>query len=121
MTAHAVVSGELDEGSVYAGNPAKRICSIEQYYKKRKDKQLSEAIEIYHRYIQRFGTKPSMEIFHEYFFLFSGGNDIHKLPDNIIRKFSDNGNQEESVTAYMKNKPLFISFEEFCSYAEKNK
>lgn len=33
--AYAVASGRIESNSVYAGNPAKRICSIEEYMKKR--------------------------------------------------------------------------------------
>ena len=71
--AQAVVSGELEGDSVYAGNPAKRICSIDEYYEKRKKKQLFEAIAVYKNYIDRFQKKPSIDVFHEYFFLFGGG------------------------------------------------
>lgn len=33
--AYAVVSGKAESNSVYAGNPAKRICSIEEFIQKR--------------------------------------------------------------------------------------
>lgn len=70
--AYSVVSGNLVPDSVYAGNPAKRICSIEEYYEKRKSKQIDEAVEIYRNYVDTFKKEPDIEIFHEYFFLFMG-------------------------------------------------
>ena len=42
--AGSIVSGELEGDAVYAGNPAHKIMSIEDYYEKRKKKQLEEAV-----------------------------------------------------------------------------
>ena len=38
--AGSIVTKSLESNSVYAGNPAKYICSIEDYYEKNKDKVL---------------------------------------------------------------------------------
>ena len=42
--AGSVVSGHLEGNAVYAGNPARRILSIDEYYQKRKSKQIEEAV-----------------------------------------------------------------------------
>lgn len=68
--AHAVASGDLPGGFIYAGSPAKPICSIEEYYGKRKKKQIDEAVAVFHAYKDRFGKTPPIEVFHEYFYLF---------------------------------------------------
>jgi maltose O-acetyltransferase len=115
--AYAVVSGALEENSVYAGNPAKRICSIDEYYEKRKSKQVEEAVNIYRHYTYRFNKKPTEDIFHDYFFLF--GWTVEKLHNSLRNKFKDNGNEEESIKAYIDNKPIFDSFDSFCRYAEE--
>ena len=41
--AGSIVSKNCEDNSVYAGNPAKRICSIDEMYKKRKSKMLDNA------------------------------------------------------------------------------
>lgn len=116
--AYAVVSGKLEPNSVYAGNPARKIETIEEYYNKRKEKQLSEAVTIYQKYKERFHKEPSKEIFHEYFYLFEGG-DFDTLDECYKVKFPDHGNFEETVDFFKRHKPLFSSFDEFKQYAEK--
>lgn len=73
--AGSVVSGHLEGNAVYAGNPARRILSIDEYYQKRKSKQIEEAIAYVRKYEERFGTVPSIEKLDEYFFLFFNPND----------------------------------------------
>ena len=51
---------------------------------------------MFRRYLQRFGRNPNIEIFHEYFFLFSCG-DVDSLPAPIRKKFLDNGNEDETI------------------------
>lgn len=44
--AGSIVSWEIKKDSVYAGNPAKKIMDIEEFYQKRKKRQLDEVITI---------------------------------------------------------------------------
>ena len=57
--AGAVVSGRLEPNSVYAGNPAKRILSIEEYYEKIKKRQLQDAVEMYKRLRDMYRRVPT--------------------------------------------------------------
>ena len=116
--AYAVVAGKLDGNAVYAGNPARKLCSIEEYYKKVKDNQLNEACDIYREYFKRNRKNPSKELFHEYFYLFEGG-DYDKLPQLFKDKFMDHGNADETKKFFSQHNPLFSSFEEFERNARK--
>lgn len=118
--AYSVVSGTVEDNSVYAGNPAKRICSIEDYYEKIKNSQIHDACEVYNRFKARFNRRPPIELFHEYFYLFEGGN-FDSLPKAFKLKFYDHGNYDETVVYFNKHIPLFDSFEAFCEYAESCK
>ena len=115
--AGAVVSGKVQENSVYAGNPAKRVCSIEEYIQKREANQLKEAVDIYRLYYQRFGKVPDKSIFHEYFYLFSSNE---QLTDLYKSKMSETGNYDKCLLYLKNHKPQFESYESFCEYA-KNK
>lgn len=115
--AGAVVSGKVQENSVYAGNPAKRVCSIEEYIQKREENQLKEAVDIYRLYYQRFGKVPDKSIFHEYFYLFSSNE---QLTDLYKSKMSETGNYDKCLLYLKNHKPQFESYESFCEYA-KNK
>ena len=68
--AGSIVSGNLEGNAVYAGNPARKIMSIEDYYEKRKKKQLEEAMHYVKCYKERFGCNPPIDKLDEYFYLF---------------------------------------------------
>lgn len=68
--ANSVVSGNVDSNSVYAGNPARKLMTLEEYRDKREKRQLKEAVEYVLEYKKRFKTYPPEEKMDEYFFLF---------------------------------------------------
>lgn len=108
-----MVSGKVESNSVYAGNPAKRICSIEEFIQKREQKQLEEAMDIFKRYYERYGKMPEKSIFHEYFYLFSSPD---QLTDLYKDKMKENGNYSECITYMNSNKLMFENYELFCEY-----
>ncbi len=116
--ANSVVHGKLEGDSVYAGNPAKRIMGIDEYYKKRVEKQLDEAYEVVREYKKRKGSYPPQELMDEYFFLFTGG-DIDNLPDAFVTKLRLAGTYDESVELLKSNKPRFKDFGEFLDYCRE--
>ena len=77
--AGSVVTKDCESNGVYAGVPAKRIMSIEDFYNKRKDVQFEEAKSIAVRYKQRFGTAPDRTVFYEYFMLFTTKEEAERI------------------------------------------
>lgn len=69
--AGSVVNGKIDNDSVYAGVPAKRIMSIDDYYKKCIERQEQDADEILTRYYEKYGSWPDESVLREYFWLFA--------------------------------------------------
>ena len=92
---------------------------MDEYFKRRKENQLEEAVNFYHSYIRRYNQLPTEELFHEYFFLFSSGK-TGTLNPSFERKMHDHGCFNESLNAWNNNKPIFESFIEFCKYAENH-
>jgi len=115
--AMAVVSGVCEGDSVYAGNPAKRICSLQEFYEKRKKRQLDEAVNIYKQYSKRFGVTPPEKLFHEYFYLFHGGNDV--LIPEFDKKLSAHQDYNEALVYFRNHVPPFAGYDAFCDYCEK--
>lgn len=111
--AGSVVSGILEENSIYAGNPAKRICSIDEYREKIQKNQLHDAKEIFCQYKKINSTIPPEEIFHEYFYLFS--NNDTELANVFVDKL-----KEEKINFKNEN-AKFENYEEFCKYCEGDK
>lgn len=57
--AGSVVSGKLEANSVYAGNPAKRICSLEEFYLKLKKNFVQSAL----IYAEKAFSEDSMGVY----------------------------------------------------------
>lgn len=114
----SVVVKNCDSNSVYAGNPAKKIMSIDDYYKKRYARQFDEAYTIFHYYHEKYQIIPPKTIFNEYFMLFE---DIESLKNS--HAFVDKielGEGHEYTYRYLKeNQPQFQNYEEFIEACRK--
>lgn len=114
--ANSVVSGVVDSDSVYAGNPAKKICTLDEYYEKRKSRQLKEAVDFTLKYHQRFGKWPEEEKLNEYLFLFR--NEIDGMPEKFKSQSNLMGNEEITLEHLKQQKKQFQNFGEFINYCE---
>lgn len=111
--AGSIVSKDCESGWVYAGNPAKKIITVEDFYKKRKEKQLEEAKELAVAYKERYNKYPEQDVFHEYFMLFC---DQDSLDDCFKEKIKLCTNSDESLDYMKQNKPIFKNYDEFLNY-----
>ena len=109
--ARSVVTGKLNAGFVYAGNPAKPIMSIEEYIKKREKKQFEEAKVFVKKYIEAFDNLPPKDKLHEYFFLFV--NDEKELTNYMKEKMKECGTYDLSIKYLKEHSPQFSSYESF--------
>ena len=66
----SVVSRDIPPNSVAVGYPAKVVCTIEDYYKKRKSACLDEAVEYADSIRNRYGRDPEITDFTEEWILF---------------------------------------------------
>ncbi len=109
----SVVMGKIPANSVAAGCPAKVICTLEEYYEKRKKKCIEEAF-VYARSIQeRFGRRPVPADFWEEFPLFVSGNQVEEYPTIPIKRQMGGGYMN-----YVKNyKAPYKSFDDFLEAA----
>lgn len=114
--ANAVVSGVLEDGYIYAGNPAKKIISIEDFYKKRKNSQLKEAVNYVKCYKERFGRLPEEPAMREYFYLFSDGENLNS---EFVYQLGLQRNYNECLDNLKKQKKQFASYAEFLDYCNK--
>lgn len=117
--AGSVVTKDCESNSVYAGNPARRICSMEAFCQKRKALQFAEAKEIAIRYRSRFGKVPPVEVFNEYFQLFLTRQQAEENPA-FKAQMERMGGFEQTQEYMDANPPMFDGYEAFLSacYAE---
>lgn len=109
--AGSVVTKNLPSNGVYAGNPAKYIMSIENYYLKRKKYQSKEFITNVTEYYKRNGKFPSKYQMKEYFWLFKDRNE--KLDKEFSNINNDCSNPKKSEDKFMMTKPVYKSYESF--------
>ena len=112
--AGSVVKGRIPSDVVVAGNPARVICSIEEYREKRRVKQLDEAMEIYRRYYDYYGKRPDESLFREYFWLFRTAGDALPSSFKEVNALVNRGVTEEAFSTWNKQFADYSAFEQYC-------
>jgi len=112
--AGSVVSKSIPNNSVAAGIPAKVICSLDEYYHKRKNRQLGEALEYGVELAKSRGNVDSLESgdFQEEWVLFLSKEDYNnnsKLKENVDFRLKNIIDIDE----FLKMSRPFSNFQEF--------
>lgn len=106
----SVVTKDIPSNCVVAGVPAKVICSLDEYYKKRKSKYVEEAFEYARSIKDGFGREPMITDFYEEFPIFINGSDSDKYLDILPIK-NQYGKFYEKFKS--EHKSVFENFEQF--------
>lgn len=112
----AVVMKDIPANSVVVGRPAKVVCTLDEYYEKRKKKGLEESLELAREIQRTFHRRPIPEDFREEFVYFVSGDEVDKYPTlNIERELRSTGDcYEKWVSCHVAP---FKSFEDFLQAA----
>lgn len=113
--AGSVVSGTIPDNTVAAGVPAKVICTLDEYYEKRKNRTLEEAVIYTKHFIQYNHRNPSVSEMGPFFPLFLNRN-TDSLKNNNVRTQLSGDNESDIVEKFLQSKPMFNSLEEFLQY-----
>ena len=107
--AGSVVSGVIPDNEIWAGNPAKFICTLDEYHKKCLDRFEDAAIVYIKEYKNRFGKYPTLEKLKYFNTLFDS-----KESNKIYEKLSFSGDNKREVVADCINlKKKYKNYEEF--------
>ena len=117
--ANSLVNKNVESGWVVAGNPAKPIMRVEDYFEKRKKCQVAEAKELYDYYCRQYGKEPGKEVFDEFFWLFEERKE--PVCVKFINKMKVLGNYERTLENFMNSTPQFCGYGEFLVYLRDDK
>lgn len=112
--AGSVVKGELDSNAVYAGVPAKKICTLDEFITKRAKAQLQEAVCLVIQYKEVYGNYPDKKVLREFFWIFEPRDTPLSPTFKQVQHLDDN--DEISNNAFYKSKPLFNGYSDFLRY-----
>lgn len=117
--ARSVVKGNIPPNTVWAGVPAKQICTIEEYYQKKAKKRLADACSRRDHIIKVKGRIPSVKEMGMFGYLF-----LERTEENYNKYIKDiefNGVKDAPIVRsfFFTSQPLFPSYEEFLNYENK--
>lgn len=117
--ANSLISKNVPDNVVVAGNPARVICTIEEYRAKRISKQLDEAVAMTISYYKKYEKWPDKEVLREFVWLFeSRSDDIDG--DAVFAEIAKlGGNYETTKKAFYKTRGKFENYESFIDYCKE--
>ncbi len=84
--AGSIVSKNIPANSVATGIPARKICSLDEYFERRKKQHLEEAFEYAKAIVERYHRLPNIDDFWEEFPIFIDGNETQKHTPFMIKQ-----------------------------------
>lgn len=115
--AGSIITKSIPKNSLAVGVPCKRVCSVEEYYARRKNQAVEEAIHNGVAYYKRYGKLPDMQTFYEEWTLFMNRDDVMQHPE--MRKHIDFRLKEHFDKFFEKQNRPFNGFEEFLNEIKK--
>lgn len=120
--ANSLVSRNLPDNVVAAGNPARVIRTLDEYYEKRRRSELAEATEMVKEYYKVYNRVLPLEIMREHFWLFENNKECLIEEFKKVMKLVE-GSEELSWRKFKEHEKVFESYEDFllhCGIAKQN-
>lgn len=110
--AGSIVKGNIPDNTVAAGNPARVLCTLEEYYKKRKERYVDEGLLYAKRFHDFFGRKPTEQEMGPFFPLFLE-RDVGVLRNKKIFTHLSGDDEDSIIEYFLRTSPDFESYESF--------
>ena len=114
--AGSVVKGTIPDNVVVAGNPAHIICTLEEYYLKRKMCYVDEAKECLRIFVKKYKRVPSIEEMGAFFPIYLK-RDREELKKHNIRTKLSGDEEMEVISCFLKSKGEYSSYDDFVTDA----
>ncbi len=118
--AGSVVTKNIPDNTVWGGNPAKQICTLDEYYQKRRKALRENALEVAQLFYERNGRYPTIKDMGQYFPLYLE-QDRKVLEENDIIPHLSGDDTKKVVEDFIKRDSLkeFENFDEFLDCVHK--
>lgn len=111
--AGSMVSKDCESNCVYAGIPAKKICTVEEMYLRWKMNELDNAKKMAVNYFERTGKIPDEKVMREFQEIFI---DREHITDSLKTLIKDSGDEKLCYEYLEKNEPQFKGLNEFLKW-----
>lgn len=116
--AGSVVTHDIPANSVAVGTPCRVVCSLDEYYQKRKVEGLPEAVEYVKAFQKNFGRDPFPYELYEEFIYFVDASNVEVYEQKGVPVRSQLSIAYEAWIA--THKAQFTSYEDFIQYVNQN-
>ena len=117
--ANSVVTHDIPDNTVYAGNPAKLICSLDDYYEKRKTNRIDDALKRAFHIMDVTGKLPTIEDMGWFGFLYLERN---KKNEQFLRTLSFKGDSiDDIICLFYSSSPVFDGFDSFLKLVKEKR
>ena len=117
--AGSIVSGTIPDNVVVAGNPARIIKTLDEYYETRKKKYIMEAKDMAREFYKKYKKKPTIHDMGAFFPLYLK-RDINELRKNNLKTDLSGDNEEEVINCFLRSQPVYKSYNDFLEDALEN-
>lgn len=117
--ANSLINKDVPDNVVVAGNPAKVIMTIEEYYKKRIKEQNREATELAIEYYKKYNKWPNEKVLREFLFLFKDRTSNFEEDEVFMEITNLVGNYKKTKEYFINNEGLYKNYDEFIEYCKK--
>lgn len=116
--AGSVVSGKIPDNTVVAGNPAKVICKLDDYYHKRKSKTIDESFEYFWSFYSKYNRYPTISEMGPFFPIFLERDKKALIENNVFTNLSGDC-ENEIISQFMSTEAIYANYDEYIKAAEK--
>lgn len=114
--AGAIVKGHFPDNVVIAGNPAKVICTLEEFYQKRKIASIKECKIYIRQFIEKYNRHPQVSEMRAFFPLFLERS-IEALKANDLNTRLSGDNANEVIADFLQSTPKYKNLSELIADA----
>ena len=112
MALGAVVSGTFPDNVVLAGNPARIVCTLEEFYIRRKNRELKVAKEYVNEFRKIHRRNPTIhEMTNSFAWLYLSGEDDFNKYEALLH--SNGVDWEKFRESFLQHKSAYKSYEDF--------